>query len=195
MAWKGWRSSRISGFFSILFVIICIFSTVISFLIPDNSLLQKLERIQQDYPPGSKFTGSFRGAYECFGFAGCVFYALYGCCMPNSYCRETWYQFDSLENLRLIGQLTQKEISENSVRQLLSQGKPGDIIQYGTSSYPHTMLLLQTEADGFQVYDCNYDNQCTVMIRQVSYQALAAEIGSDSSRCGVTLYRAQTQPN
>ena len=87
-------------------------------------------------------------------------------------------------------QLTQKNISKTALERLLTQGRPGDIIQYGTPHYPHTMVLLQTITEGFTVYDCNYDRQCTVLVRQVSYEALAAEIGSSSAQCGLTLYRA-----
>lgn len=83
-----------------------------------------------------------------------------------------------------------KNISKTALERLLSQGRPGDIIQYGTPHYPHTMVFLQTITGGFTVYDCNYDRQCTVMVRQVSYEALAAEIGSSSAQCGLTLYRA-----
>ena len=192
---KLWRSAKLKAVFSILSVLICIISTV--FYVHsltqhenNNSIADRLSQIQEEYPPGSKFTGSYRGATQCFGFAGYVFHALYGCDMPNSYYGETWYQLDGTQNLAVVGQLTQKDLSEKTVERLLSQGQPGDIIQYGTVRYPHTMVFLQSNSGGFTVYDCNYDRQCTVMIRQVSYESLAVEIGSSSSKCGLTLYRA-----
>ena len=113
--------------------------------------------------------------------------------MPNSYYADTWYQLDGGQNLSMIGQLVQKDISENAVEGLLSQGKPGDIIQYGTPRYPHTMVFLEKSGGGVTVYDCNYDGQCTVMVRQVPYQGLADEIGVSSPKCGLTLYRAASE--
>ena len=174
------HSTRWKAVFSILSVLICVVSTFFytfshPFSQSSDSVWNRLNQIQEEYPPGSSFTGAYRGATQCFGFAGYVFHALYGCDMPNSYYRDTWYQLDGTENLSVVGQ---------------SQGRPGDIIQYGTPHYPHTMVFLQTITGGFTVYDCNYDRQCTVMVRQVSYEALAAEIGSSSAQCGLTLYRA-----
>ena len=83
-----------------------------------------------------------------------------------------------------------KKYKQNGLGTPAVPRRPGDIIQYGTPHYPHTMVFLQTITEGFTVYDCNYDRQCTVMVRQVSYEALAAEIGSSSAQCGLTLYRA-----
>ena len=192
---KLWDSPRRERVFCILSVLICVISTII-YVFPQppvqdaGSIGDRLRRVQEEYPPGSRFTGAYRGATQCFGFAGYVFHALYGCDMPNSYERESWYRLDESENLWAVGQLTQKEINQNSLEALLSQGQPGDIIQYGTSRYPHTMVFLHGSGGGFTVYDCNYDRQCTVAVRQVSYEALAAEIGVSSSRCGLTLYRA-----
>ena len=37
----------------------------------------------------------------------------------------------------MIGQLVQKIFLKNAVEGLLSQGKPGDITQYGTPATPH----------------------------------------------------------
>lgn len=189
------HSTRWKAVFFILSVLICVVSTFFyafshPFSQSSDSVWNRLNQIQEEYPPGSSFTGAYRGATQCFGFAGYVFHALYGCDMPNSYYRDTWYQLDGTENLSVVGQLTQKNISKTALERLLSQGRPGDIIQYGTPHYPHTMVLLQTITEGFTVYDCNYDRQCTVMVRQVSYEALAAEIGSSSAQCGLTLYRA-----
>lgn len=195
---KFWRSSLWKTIFSILSVLICVVSTVFyAYSLPSSqkggSLPDRLSRIQEEYPPGSRFTGAYRGATQCFGFAGYVFHALYGCDMPNSYYAETWYQLDGTENLSVVGQLTQKNLNNKALEDLLSQGLPGDIIQYGTPRYPHTMVYLQGDSGGFTVYDCNYDRKCTVMVRQVSYDTLAAEIGVSSSRCGLTLYRADLQ--
>lgn len=186
---------KLKAAISILSILICIFSTIfyVNLFSNSSSATDRLRQIQQEYPPGSKFTRAYRGASECFGFAGYVFHALYGCDMPNSYYASTWYQLDGSQNLLTIGQLTQKEISENAVEALLSQGEPGDIIQYGTSHYPHTMVLLEKNSGGITVYDCNYDRQCTVMVRQVSYQSLANEIGDSSPKCGLTLYRAASE--
>ena len=169
------HSTRWKAVFSILSVLICVVSTFFyafshPFSQSSDSVWNRLNQIQEEYPPGSSFTGAYRGATQCFGFAG--------------------YQLDGTENLSVVGQLTQKNISKTALERLLSQGRPGDIIQYGTPHYPHTMVFLQTITGGFTVYDCNYDRQCTVMVRQVSYEALAAEIGSSSAQCGLTLYRA-----
>lgn len=187
---------KIKAAISILSVLTCMFSTIfyVNSYSQPSPITDRLRQVQEDYPPGSKFTGTYQGATECFGFAGYVFYALYGCNMPNSYYEKTWYQLDGAQNLSIVGQLTQRDISEKTVESLLSQGKPGDIIQYGTPRYPHTMVFLEKISGGIMVYDCNYDGQCTVMIRSVSYQSLADEIGNSSAKCGLTLYQASVQP-
>lgn len=107
------HSTRWKAVFSILSVLICIVSTFFytfshPFSQSSDSVWNRLNQIQEEYPPGSSFTGAYRGATQCFGFAGYVFHALYSCDMPNSYYRDTWYQLDGTENLSVVGQLTQK---------------------------------------------------------------------------------------
>lgn len=124
------HSTRWKAVFSILSVLICVVSTFFyafshPFSQSSDSVWNRLNQIQEEYPPGSSFTGAYRGATQCFGFAGYVFHALYGCDMPNSYYRDTWYQLDGTENLSVVGQLTQKNISKTALERLLSQGGLG----------------------------------------------------------------------
>ena len=86
------HSTRWKAVFFILSVLICVVSTFFyafshPFFQSSDSVWNRLNQIQEEYPPGSSFTGAYRGATQCFGFAGYVFHALYGCDMPNSYYR------------------------------------------------------------------------------------------------------------
>lgn len=182
----------ITWFFSVVSLLLCLTAGTLFFcsFLDAGETDRRLALLQEQYPPGSKFTGDYRGATECFGFAGYAFHFLYGRDMPNRYGEDTWYELDGGQNLVSVGQLVQKEITETSLKQLFSLGRPGDIIQYGTAGYPHTMVLLHADEDRLTVYDCNYDCQCTVLVRTFSCAQLASEIGTSSPRCGVTLYRA-----
>ena len=154
-----------------------------------DSVWNRLNQIQEEYPPGSSFTGAYRGAPMLWLCRLCLSRPLW-----LRYAKQllSGYLVSAGWNGKPIRGRTAhpKNISKTALERLLSQGRPGDIIQYGTPHYPHTMVFLQTITGGFTVYDCNYDRQCTVMVRQVSYEALAAEIGSSSAQCGLTLYRA-----
>lgn len=183
-----------SGIFYTISINLCCFNFFLCFFPPIFSKLrQRLEPVEPNsggIPAWQQLHRRIPGRHPMLWLCRLCLSRLYGCDMPNSYYRDTWYQLDGTENLSVVGQLTQKDISKTALERLLSQGRPGDIIQYGTPHYPHTMVFLQTITGGFTVYDCNYDRQCTVMVRQVSYEALAAEIGSSSAQCGLTLYRA-----
>ena len=187
------HSTRWKAVFFILSVLICVVSTF-SMLFPpifqsSDSVWNRLNQIQEEYPPGSSFTGAYRGATQCFGFAAMSFTPFMAAICQTAIIGIPGISW--MERKPIRGRTAHpKNISKTALERLLTQGRPGDIIQYGTPHYPHTMVLLQTITEGFTVYDCNYDRQCTVLVRQVSYEALAAEIGSSSAQCGLTLYRA-----
>ena len=113
------------------------------------SIKAKFAAIQSQYKPnvGQTWNGDWGGAIQCFGFARMVFYQLFGCNMPNRYYGNAKYKYQSEENVDLVGQISGSSVTTDSAKNLLQQGKLGDIIQACGSGNggQHTMASTTTE--------------------------------------------------
>ena len=159
-----------------------------------TSIQEKFRQVQEKYPPnqGVKFTGSYGGCTECFGFARIVFYNLFGCDMPAAYYNARRYEYVNTNNVILIGQLEGvAEVSTQNVKALLSQARMGDIIQ-ACGSYHHTMVVVEADDSGVVLYDANSLGDDVIRQTRKSYEEMAQIYGRvhTSSQTGMSLYRA-----
>ena len=136
---------------------------------------KRLEAVQLYYGNGSVWKGSQEnttsgtyvwstgyagGPYECFGFANEVWRALFGCEMARAYSGSARYQLASNANMKLVSgtYLYPNAYGAAEVKALLSQARPGDVIQAcissGTSGQ-HSMIVDSVGADGIYIYDAN----------------------------------------
>ena len=139
------------------------------------SIQEKFRQVQEKYPPnqGVKFTGSYGGCTECFGFARIVFYNLFGCDMPAAYYNARRYEYVNTNNVILIGQLEGvTEVTSQNVKALLSQARMGDIIQ-ACGSYHHTMVVVEADDSGIVLYDANGQGDDVIRQTRKSYEEIA----------------------
>ena len=165
------------------------------------SIKAKFAAIQSQYKPnaGQIWNGDWGGAIQCFGFARMVFYQLFGCNMPNRYYGNAKYKYQSEENVDLVGQISGSSVTTDSAKNLLQQGKLGDIIQACGSGNggQHTMVLVSADDNGVTVYDCNArlsasEPACVIHQWTIKWSTWASYYGSgdSSSENGISLYRA-----
>ena len=165
------------------------------------SIKAKFAAIQSQYKPnvGQTWNGDWGGAIQCFGFARMVFYQLFGCNMPNRYYGNAKYKYQSEENVDLVGQISGSGVTTDSAKNLLQQGKLGDIIQACGSGNggQHTMVFVSADDNGVTVYDCNArlsasEPACVIHQWTIKWSTWASYYGSgdSSSENGISLYRA-----
>ena len=165
------------------------------------SIKAKFAAIQSQYKPnvGQTWNSDWGGAIQCFGFARMVFYQLFGCNMPNRYYGSARYKYQSEENVDLVGQISGNSVTTDSAKNLLQQGKLGDIIQACGSGNggQHTMVFVSADDSGVTVYDCNArlstsEPACVIHQWTIKWSAWASYYGSgdSSSENGISLYRA-----
>ena len=165
------------------------------------SIKAKFAAIQSQYKPnaGQTWNGDWGGAIQCFGFARMIFYQLFGCNMPNRYYGNAKYKYQSEENVDLVGQISGSRVTTDSVKNLLQQGKLGDIIQACGSGNggQHTMVFVSADDNGVTVYDCNArlsasEPACVIHQWTIKWSTWASYYGSgdSSSENGISLYRA-----
>ena len=165
------------------------------------SIKAKFAAIQSQYKPnvGQTWNGDWGGAIQCFGFARMVFYQLFGCNMPNRYYGNAKYKYQSEENVDLVGQISGSSVTTDSAKNLLQQGKLGDIIQACGSGNggQHTMVFVSADDNGVTVYDCNArlsasEPSCVIHQWTIKWSTWASYYGTSdsSSENGISLYRA-----
>ena len=128
-----------------------------------------------------------------------VFYQLFGCNMPNRYYGNAKYKYQSEENVDLVGQISGSSVTTDSAKNLLQQGKLGDIIQACGSGNggQHTMVFVSADDNGVTVYDCNArlsasEPACVIHQWTIKWSTWASYYGTSdsSSENGISLYRA-----
>lgn len=165
-----------------------------------ESILAKFEVIQSQYKPniGQTWNADWGGAIQCFGFARMVFYQLFGCNMPARYDASARYKYRSTDNVNLIGQLEESNVTVNNVKNLFQQGKIGDVIQASGAVYgQHTMIFVSADEKGVTVYDCNAklnssEPACAIHQWTINWDKWVSFYGTgdSTSKNGISLYRA-----
>ena len=143
----------------------------------------KLDTFMSSYPSGSRWTKTFDGGSQCYGFAKLVVYNVFGASNISGYTYRSWsYEGVSTSGMNVIGSIT--NYSSSNVKSLLSQAKSGDVLQFDETNQ-HSMIVYQVDSDGVWIYDCNWDNNCGISLRKSSF---GARSGRKSAK--LTLLRA-----
>lgn len=141
----------------------------------------KLDSFISKYPSGSRWTGTFDGGSQCYGFGKLVVYNIFGMYSSSRY-RSWSYNGTSTSGMNIVGSIT--NYSANNVKDLLSKAKCGDVLQFDTTKQ-HTMIVYSVDSTGVTIYDCNWDNNCGISKR---HSAFGAWSGRNSSK--LTLLRS-----
>lgn len=173
--------------------------------VKDNTetILSRFKAIQAQYPPNVNctYTDNWGGAIQCFGFARMVFSKLFGCEMPYAYMNAYRYKYVDNNNVVLIGQLEEGNVTVDNLKTLLAKAKLGDIIQ-ASGVTQHTMMVVSVNDIGVEVYDCNWKTStdqpdCVINQHVISYEYLSERYNqhNDKSAAGFSLYRAANYAN
>ncbi len=173
-------------FVSLLLIVMILFSMIPISTISTSAaggVKAKLDSIIKTYPNGSRWTSSFDGGIQCYGFGKLVIYNIFGKSTVSGYTYRTWkYDGSSSSGMNVIGSIT--SYSSTNVKNLLSKAKPGDVLQFNTTKQ-HTMIVYEVASDGVWIYDCNWDNNCGISLRKSAFGAWS---GRNSSK--LTLLRS-----
>lgn len=177
------KKLHIKSITSLILALIMIFSIIPLGTIESNAaggVKAKLDAFMKSYPSGGRWTGSFDGGIQCYGFGKMAMYNVFG--KVSSGYRHWKYDGTPTRGMQQIGSIT--SFSSSNVKSLLSKAKCGDILQFNTPKQ-HTMIVYSVESDGVRIYDCNWDNNCGISLRKSSFGAWS---GRNSTK--LTLLRA-----
>lgn len=155
--------------------------TISASAISESEVKSKLDSFISSHPSGSRWTGTFDGGSQCYGFGKLVIYNIFGKNSSGGY-RGWNYAGVSTSGMKTIGSVT--SFSASNVQSLLSKAKCGDVLQFDQTKQ-HTMIVYSVDSTGVTIYDCNWDNNCGISKRHSSFGAWS---GRNSAK--LTLLRA-----
>lgn len=174
------RQIRLMPLFLVILISFSVLSVNLTKVSATGGVKSKLDAVISSYPSGSRWTGSFDGGMQCYGFAKMVVFKIFG---TNNGTYRSWsYAGVSTSGMDVVGSIT--NFSASNVKNLLSKAKCGDVLQFNTTKQ-HSMIVYAVESDGVRIYDCNWDNNCGISLRKSSFGSWA---GRNSSK--LTLLRA-----
>lgn len=170
---------RITSMFLCLCMVLTLIPTmtIMANAAAGDGIKQKLDTfIQDQYPEGAKFEDlGFHSSYQCYGFAKKVVHYLFGPSTVSGKSIRSWtYAGVSSSGMVKLRQLKKGNYTETNLKQMLSQAKPGDVLQFDVGSYyvQHSMIIYSIGSNSFTVYDANGSSDYNVVhLRTISYDA------------------------
>ncbi len=161
------KKQRIISIFLVMLMLISLIPVGTMTASAAESVKLKLDKFISSYPSGSRWTGTFDGGSQCYGFGKLVVYNIFGKNSSGTY-RSWYYNGTSTSGMNIIGSIT--SYTASNVKNLLSKAKCGDVIQFDYDKQ-HTMIVYSVDASGVTVYDCNWDGKCGISKRHSSFDA------------------------
>lgn len=161
------KKQRIISIFLVMLMLISLIPVGTMTANAAESVKSKLDKFISSYPSGSRWTGTFDGGSQCYGFGKLVVYNIFGKNSSGTY-RSWYYNGTSTSGMNIIGSIT--SYTASNVKNLLNKAKCGDVIQFDYDKQ-HTMIVYSVDASGVTVYDCNWDGKCGISKRHSSFDA------------------------
>lgn len=122
---------------------------------------------------------------QCKGFANYMFYRLWDVRHIGAYGRDIYY-IPNPSGAYEVGRLSYNAMSKDRAKSLLLKGLPGDYIQVRRRgrSYGHSMILVNSDAGGITIFDCNADGRNSVKKYYETWQQFY------NKNSAMSLYRA-----
>lgn len=123
-----------------------------------DAVASRLQGLIDQYV-GTTWNGYYYGI-QCKGFGNLIFNELFHVYI-GAYDNATKSYIPNPNGAIEVGRLTYSDMSQNNAKALLQKGQPGDYIQVRRrgKSYGHTMILVNSDANGITVFDCNSDGR------------------------------------
>lgn len=168
-------------------VLLFVFSATFSVgAISKNDVVNKLNGYISQYAGTTVTSSQLYMGSQCKGFANWVFLQIFGVYI-GPYPESANYKITN-PKAETVGIIEPGNLNENSARELLKKGAPGDYIQVQRSTArgrgPHSMILANVNNDGIEVFDCNSDGKNTIKNYTISWHNF------DVANCAMSLYHA-----
>ncbi len=174
----------------------------------EETIADRIERVLRLYPAGSKWAGDFGGTKSSLGYAGKVFNHIFDKTMSGKVENDYQYILTSNRNVRLIGRLEEKAVTEAALKELFANVRIGDVvITSGQYDYLHAMTIVGMGENGPIVYDVDSKygpaqtaEEYTHLIQQYEfpYSKMADAFSSNGkylTKPGISVYRAIKKVN
>lgn len=142
----------------------------------------KLQQLINEWD-GVYWTGSFRTATTCKGFADMMFNELYGNGGVGAYNSGAYsYYVPSPRAAVEIARLSSAGYSD--FYNIMHKAASGDYIQWATAYSQHSSIFLSCDENGFYVFDSNYVEPYLCTVHYITYEYIT------DVTYGVSLYRS-----
>ncbi len=147
-----------------------------------NCTNPKLQQLINEWD-GVYWTGSFRSATTCKGFADMMFNELYGNGGVGAYNSGAYsYYVPSPRAAVEIARLSSAGYSD--FYNIMHKAVSGDYIQWATAYSQHSSIFLSCDENGFYVFDSNYVEPYLCTVHYITYEYIT------DVTYGVSLYRS-----
>ena len=142
----------------------------------------KLQQLINEWS-GVYWTGSFRTATTCKGFADMMFNELYGNGGVGAYNSGAYsYYVPTPRAATEIARLSSAGYQD--FYSIMHKAASGDYIQWATAYSQHSSIFLSCDENGFYVFDSNYVEPYLCTVHYITYDYIS------SVTYGVSLYRS-----
>lgn len=147
-----------------------------------NCTSAKLQQLIDEWS-GVYWTGSFRTATTCKGFADMMFNELYGNGGVGAYNSGAYsYYVPTPRKATEIAKLSSAGYKD--FYNIMHKAASGDYIQWATAYSQHSSIFISCDENGFYVFDSNYVEPYLCTVHYITYEYI-----SDVTY-GVSLYRS-----
>ncbi len=147
-----------------------------------NCTNAKLQQLINEWD-GVYWTGSFRTATTCKGFADMMFNELYGNGGVGAYNSGAYsYYVPTPRKATEIARLSSAGYQD--FYNIMHKAASGDYIQWATAYSQHSSIFISCDENGFYVFDSNYVEPYLCTVHYITYQYIT------DVTYGVSLYRS-----
>lgn len=142
----------------------------------------KLQQLINEWD-GVYWTGSFRSATTCKGFADMMFNELYGNGGVGAY-NSGYYSYYVPEPRKAVEIAKLSSAGYRDFYNIMHKAASGDYIQWATAYSQHSSIFLSCDENGFYVFDSNYVEPYLCTVHYITYEYIT------DVTYGVSLYRS-----
>ena len=147
-----------------------------------NCTNAKLQQLINEWD-GVYWTGSFRTATTCKGFADMMFHELYGNGGVGAYNSGAYsYYVPTPRKATELARLS--SAGYRDFYNIMHKAASGDYIQWATAYSQHSSIFISCDENGFYVFDSNYVEPYLCTVHYITYQYIT------DVTYGVSLYRS-----
>ena len=175
-------------FFNKCMLLIILFATVLTTAVKSEAATS-LNALINKYVGTTWKDSNYKYAKQCKGFAGYIWYQMYGVQNIGPYDANKYY-IPKVSGGYEIGRLNFNQMTQAAATSLLKKGQAGDFIQVRRrgKSYGHSMIYVSQDNKGIVVFDCNSDGKNGIKKYHITWSNFYKK------NSAMSIYRASNQP-